>query len=183
MKVLVGIPSGDFIHTRTAFALFNLKGNFHLSFQIGSDIAQNRNKLVQQSLDYTHLLFIDSDMVFEPDTLERMLKHDKDILGLAANKRKLPLETVVKPLDGDITKPIPQGLFEAESCGTGIMLIKTDVFKYLQDIAFPWFEFSYDDKGERVGEDVEFCRKARGAGYEIWVDSSIPVGHLGVYQY
>lgn len=180
--ILVGIPCSDTVKTRFAYSLFNLKGDYHISMQIGCDVAHNRNKIVTQLLDkdYTHVLFVDSDMQFEPDTLQRMLEHDKDILGLAANRRKLPLESVVKPLDGDITKPLPKELFEAESCGTGMMLIKSGVFEYLPA---PWFEFTYDEKGERVGEDVEFCRKARMAGYDIHVDPTIPIKHLGEYGY
>lgn len=179
MKVLIGIPCNDEIKSQTAFDLFHLRGASGLAMQRGCDVAHNRNKLVILAKDYTHLLFIDSDMSFNPDTLERMLEHDKDILGLAANRRRLPLESVVKPLDGDITKPIPTTLFEAESCGTGIMLIKTEVFEH---VPAPWFEFEYIG-GERIGEDVSFCRKAKEAGYEIWVDPTIPVRHIGSYAY
>ncbi len=180
MKVLVGIPCGDTVKARTAFSLFQLRGAHSLIMQIGSDIAHNRNKLVAQAMDFTHLLFIDADMSFAPDTLERMLKHDKDILGLAANHRRLPLESVVKPLTNeDLHKPLPIDLFECASVGTGVMLIKTDV---LNTISAPWFDFEYVD-GERVGEDVSFCRKAREVGYSIWVDPTIPVRHLGEYQY
>jgi len=58
------------------------------------------------------------------------------------------------------------------------MLIKTPV---LEKIGAPWFEFSYEP--ERVGEDVNFCRKARKAGYNIWVDPTIQVRHLGEYAF
>lgn len=179
--ILIGVPCTDTIKSRTAFSLFNLRAEASLVMQIGADVAHNRNRLVTQALEgYSHILFVDADMSFEPDTLKRMRKWDKDILGLAANRRKLPLESVVKPLDGDITKPLPTELFEAESCGTGVMLIKTEVFKKLPA---PWFDFSYDDNGERVGEDVGFCRLAREHGYKIWVDPSIPVRHIGEYLY
>lgn len=150
----------------------------------GCDVADNRNKIVAHALDkdYSHILFVDSDMEFNSDTLQRMLVHGKDIVGLAANHRKLPLESVVKPLDGDITKPLPTELFEAESCGTGVMLVKTSVFRKMY---FPWFEFSYNTHPvlERIGEDVNFCRKAREHAYKIWVDPTIPVRHIGEYLY
>lgn len=179
-KVLIGVPCSDTIKTKTAFSLFNLRGGT-LTMQMGCDVAHNRNKLVTQALDgYTHLLFIDSDMTFNADTLERMLKHDKDILGLACNKRKLPLESVIKPLnEEDITKTVPTTLFEAKAVGTGVLLVKTEVFK---NIEAPWFEFEYVN-GERIGEDIRFCRLAREKGYKIFVDPTIPVGHLGDYQY
>ena len=181
-RTLIGIPCQETVKSRTAFDLFHLKGDVKLIMQRGADVAYNRNKWAQHAIEgkFSHLLFIDSDMSFEPDTLERMLKHDKDILGLAANRKKLPLESVVKPLNKQEENGIlPKELFEVESCGTGIMLIKTPVFEYLEA---PWFDFEYVD-GERVGEDVSFCRLARNRGYEIWVDPQIPVRHLGEYAF
>ena len=181
-RVLIGVPCGETLHSRTAFSLFNLRGKATLEIQISADIAQNRNRLVERALhgDYTHLLFVDSDMFFAPDTLERMLAHDKDILGLACNRRKLPLESVVKPLKvEDENKPLPTKLFEAKSVGTGMLLIKTDVLKTL---THPIFDFQYRN-GKRFGEDVLFCEKAREAGYQIWVDPTIPVNHIGTYLY
>jgi GT2 family glycosyltransferase len=38
----------------------------------------------------------------------------------------------------------------------------------------PWFEFLNDE-----GEDMYFCRKARAAGYKIYVDLSVKCLHLG----
>lgn len=177
--ILIGVPCTDSVKTKTAFSLFHLASpDVRLMMQVGADVADNRNKLAAHARDYSHLLFVDSDMQFNGDTLHRMLSHDKDILGLAANRRKLPLESVCKPLNGDITQPIPNELFEAESCGTGVMLIKSEVFTRLP---IP-FEFTYEN-GERIGEDVNFCRKARAVGYQVWVDPTIPVRHVGEYCY
>ena len=30
-----------------------------------------------------------------------------------------------------------------------------------------------------TGEDVTFCYKAKKAGFEVWMDTSIKLGHLG----
>jgi hypothetical protein len=188
MKTLIGVPCGNEIKSRTAFSLFNLKGQADLVMQMGCDVADNRNKLAKLAIEkgYDHLLFIDSDMVVNPNTLSRMLALKKPIVGLAANHRRLPLESNVKPLDGDITKPIPEEPFMAESVGTGVMLISRDVLKKLSEDG-PVFEFSYmHDKDlwdTRIGEDVNFCGKARAFGYEIWVDPTIPVRHVGEYLY
>lgn len=181
MNILIGIPSDGNITARTAFSVFNLKGAFDVTFAIGCDVAHNRNKLAAGALDkYTHLLMVDSDMEFNPDTLERMLAHDKPILGLAANHRRLPLESVVKPLkEADVHKELPKELFQAMSCGTGVMLIKSEVFK---KIPAPWFEFSYEN-GERIGEDVSFCMKAAKQDIPVFVDPTIAVRHWGEYAY
>ena len=55
--------------------------------------------------------------------------------------------------------------------GFGAVLIKAEVLKA---IPRPWF-FGM----EGTGEDVSFCYKARKAGFEVWMDTSIKLGHLG----
>lgn len=184
--ILVGVPCTEYIKTRTTFALFNLalkEKDLKLTMQMSCDVAYNRNQIVEQALreGHSHLLFIDSDVSFEATALERLLKHDKDIVATAYNFRKLPLESVVMPLDSkDKNKALPVELFEAASAGTGVMLIKTEVFKKIDK---PWFKFEYLD-GERISsEDVRFCVLAREAGFKIWVDPTIPVNHVGEYLY
>ena len=55
------------------------------------------------------------------------------------------------------------------------------VFKKL---SHPWFFYEHDDKGNlTVGDDAWFCRKARKAGFKIYCDPTIEVGHVGEYTY
>lgn len=180
--ILIAVPAGDSIKSKTAFALFNLASpDVRLQMVISCDVADNRNKLAQYAIDnnFSHIFFVDADTTFNNDVIHRMMACNKDIVALAYNHRRLPLESVVRPLDGDIHKPIPTTLFECESAGTGSMLIRTEVFKKLQK---PYFDFTYEN-GERIGEDINFCRKARKAGYSVWIDPTIPVRHLGLYEY
>ena len=37
--------------------------------------------------------------------------------------------------------------------------------------------------GVQHGEDYGFCQKAKAAGYKIWLDSSVLLGHIGSYIY
>ncbi len=43
-----------------------------------------------------------------------------------------------------------------------------------------WLEADVPGESEHMSEDVWFCRKARSLGYEVWVDPTIVVGHIGV---
>ena len=111
-------------------------------------------------------------MYFGADALERLIKRDKDIVGAPYNTKSDPplathkiqdKETIIEELEGDLLK--------CTGVATGFMLIKTEVFKKLEH---PWFMFETD-----IGEDLYFCRKARQAGYDIWCDLSIKIGHIG----
>ena len=45
----------------------------------------------------------------------------------------------------------------------------------------PWFQFVKTDQGT-IGEDFWFCQEARKAGYKIFVDTSVPSGHLATIE-
>ena len=192
-KVLIGIPCMATVHTKTAFSLFNLKRpegvEVELVMEVNGEVARCRNLLAERAVKggFTHILFIDSDMKFNPDILEKMLAHDTDIVGVMYHQRRLPLRNNLMPLNVEEIKgqnktvefQVNEDLFEVNWVGTGIMLVKTDVFKKL---ATPWFTFIHSDE-EYVGEDVYFCRKAREAGYKIYVDASVAVRHVGEFEY
>jgi hypothetical protein len=44
------------------------------------------------------------------------------------------------------------------------------------------FDFLVTDEGY-IGEDFLFCDRARELGFEVWVDPTITLGHMGVQEY
>jgi hypothetical protein len=69
--------------------------------------------------------------------------------------------------------------FTCDYTGFGWVLIKNGVFEKLE---YPWFApkmqvFESGDVQDMCGEDVSFCLDAQDAGYEIWADPRIRVGH------
>jgi GT2 family glycosyltransferase len=136
---------------------------------IGCYVHHNRDVLVRQALENncTHLLQVDTDMMFGHDAIKRLLAHDLDIVGARYNKRVL--------IDGQPQPTVKQDikeLSEVPFVPTGFLLVKTDVFK---KIGKPWF--SFNDGAE--SEDVYFCDKAIKHGYKVYCDPTIQVGHLG----
>ena len=178
-KLAISIPSTGTIKSQTVFSLCRmLKGfpyEYTVLFHEGSMLHVMRNRLIQKAIDEkcTHLLFIDSDMMFEKDSAIRLLKRNKDIIGVNYHKRKLPVEAIVQN-----PKKL-QGLTTCDAVGTGFMLIRLDIFKKLEQ---PWFFWAYAD-GEPVGEDFWFCAKAREMGYNIYCDMGLKMGHIGDFIY
>lgn len=147
------------------------------------DIVSSRTWLVQQAIEkgYTHICFVDSDMLFPHEAIRKLLAHDKDIIAVDYNKRTFPLESVVTHLPETENRDV--ALYKCAVAGAGLMLIKLKVFTDGK-LAAPWFNFGRGKFGEHVmGEDAWFCNTARDAGYEIWIDNSIKVYHLGEYGY
>lgn len=70
-----------------------------------------------------------------------------------------------------ITDVVPnQGIRPVDGVGAACLCLRRDM---LEAIEPPWFKF------EGSGEDLYFCRKAIAAGFEIRIDTSVIVGHVG----
>ncbi len=186
-KIVIGISSADYMKSKTVATLFSLVKkypNIDLILKQSCLVHKNRNDIVTEALkgNYTHIFFIDTDMCFAPEVLERLLSRNVDIIGANYHKRNPNKETVIKFIeDGKLVgKQIPEDLFECATIGTGCALIKTDVFK---KIGFPYFDFKDDIIKEEVGEDVFFCLKAIRNDYKIYCDPTMDIGHIGEYIY
>ena|SRR3990167_5781 len=188
LSVAIGIPNTGTIHTKTVSSLVGVIRTLPcpnaLLMQEGSVLHWNREELVKAAkrLNATHILFVDDDMVFEKDAASRLLARGKDIVGVHYNCRKFPPTTTVH-MDEKKKKRIkrdnPSGFTTCDAVGTGFLLINLDIFKKLKE---PWFFWKTNEQGEVVeGEDYWFCRIAKEAGFEVWVDLTIKVGHIGDY--
>lgn len=188
-KIAICMPCNRQVKTKTVESLFNLSIPFDKILVIATEgytISENRTYLAVQALNNgcSHLLFIDDDMVFPPDTLERLLNREKDIVGVIYHSRMFPPTPVIVLEDGSVkeVKEINEEMVKCQHVGTGVLLIKTEVFKKIHR---PWFlADTYLETGmTRIGEDAWFCQQARKAGYEIWCDTTIDIKHIGNFLY
>jgi hypothetical protein len=145
---------------------------------VSNDIADARNQAVLQA-EGDWLWFIDTDMLFAPTTLERLLAHQVDVVQVFCLKRHPPHEPLVYELEdgngttGAVLKgrmPVgPAYLKEVPSCGAGGTLYRKRVFETLPG---PWFV------GICGTEDTSFALRMRLAGFRLWVDLATPAYHL-----
>jgi hypothetical protein len=166
-----------------------------------ANIAKARNRLVDEFLhnddfaDCQWLWFCDTDMVFEPDTLLKMIAravtNDLKILGALAVIVGADgvAPTLFEANDTTITQlyiglPEP-AVFQVAATGTGCLLVHRSVFQKMYDDSSGstncWFGFDIrvGDTGRewQLGEDVSFCLRAGEAGFPTYVDSTLHVGH------
>lgn len=158
----------------------------------GYTIAENRNYLVAQAIKNgcTHLLMVDDDMIFPENTLNKLISDEKDVVGVLANSRALPLMPVVEFFDDEKLstadrllgkRDIPQDVFECKAIGGGVMLID---LKIIDKLSRPWFSTEVHESGmTKIGEDSWFCYKVRDNGFTIWCDPTLTIGHIGQYIY
>jgi hypothetical protein len=185
-KVVLGVPSGDMMHADCAFALMGLvassKARLVLANPKSCYVWQSRNVCVavaqQHGADF--LFFVDSDIVLPSDALDRLLAHDKDIVGATYIKRAPPHSILGSRLDGRLETP-REGLVAMAEMPTGCLLIRTKVFERLKR---PYFR--HEVLGDTmIGEDILFCRTVGARGVEIFCDMglSYQLRHLGMHGY
>ena len=197
-RIFIGIPSGDNWNADFAVSLINLqtylfqnipKGgvDLYLSNYRSSILQDSRQQLANGAVrkDATHLLFLDADMTFPPDTINRLLKHNKPLVCANYVKRVIPATTNTIDADGQavFSPPGKKGLQEVMSAGFGVSLISTEVFKGMTK---PYFDMVWLDNEQIVGEDVFFFRKVRHElGLSLYVDHDLSqdVAHIGTFEY
>jgi len=184
MKLTIGIPIYyPYVHWRFWKAyeeLLKPKG-FMLQIVVGSTIAVARNNIINLALENKsdYLLFLDSDMVPTPDMIQRLLSHKKEVVGALAFSRSYPHDPITMRLwnDKEYYRSIPNGeLMDVDATGGACLLIDMKVFKKIE---YPWFDFSvYQGEKTAYSEDVIFCRKLKNAGFKIFIDTGLSVGHI-----
>ena len=129
-------------------------------------------KALQCGSDY--LLWIDGDQTFPPEALVRLMSHDKPMVGTNIASRHTGKPTALSFENENV--PRTRGLEEVAAVGLGFCLMKTPL---LQKVPHPWFASTITPEGAlRRGEDVHFCNQVRSAGFPIFVDHDLTVGHL-----
>lgn len=165
-------------------------------------ISRGRNTLAAKFLsqqESTHLMFVDSDIGWEPWQLLLLIDRDVDVVAGLYPLKTLPVNWVVNGIDGGYEDET--GLTEVARAGTGFMLIKRDVFnklkhhknvhQYNNDLGLgteiDQFMYTFFDTSVRdnryFSEDWSFCANYRDLGGKIYVDKRVLLNHIGTYTF
>jgi hypothetical protein len=170
-----------------------------------SVVSRVRNLIATNFLnsDCTDLMFIDSDINFDAEDIFRLLAWSSDpkkgiVAGIPVARKKG--QVYFSTLDTDDDKSIlmdKMGLVKAKRVATAFMMIRKEVFVKLAEAHPEWtyhdekkegdtticfFDFELKD-GQYIGEDYLFCDRAREQGFEVWIDPTIKLGHMGVHEF
>ncbi len=187
MKIFIAVPTTDYVDVEFVRSLTSLEtvGECHVELMAGSLVFANRDKLSEMAVnaEYDFVLWLDSDMIFAPDILKRLIAADKDIVSALAFMRRPPYDPVIyKTLkygapgeaQVEIFNDYPKdSVFEIDACGFGGVLVKTSVIRDVIEknktafMPIPGY-----------GEDISFCIRARREGYKIFCDSAVKMGHV-----
>lgn len=189
-RLLVGIPSYDYIHAEFVKCLKDLTTNlaragvrFDIQINNGTLVYIARDKIAHKAINegYDRVLWLDADMIFRPTIFGDLMDTGKDfVTGIAHSRRPPYASCVFKNID-DLSHlarfdydEYPREPFQVKGCGFACVLIKTEILQavnaYYKTCFLPEAEW---------GEDLTFCRRAGALGYEIWADPFVRLGHIG----
>ena len=165
-------------------------------------ITQGRSKCANfflNNTDHEYLFFLDSDIGFNPEDVLKLLLHQVDIVS-----GPYPMKTIPIRYCYDIIQPEQRkgDLVKIEGNGMGFVMIHRNVFskmaqnfpdlKYipsLKDSNYPpteaelnnSYHYFMEHKADNafMSEDKSFFYRAIMVGYDIWLDTSIKLQHIG----
>jgi len=169
-------------------------------------ITQGRSKCANffiNNTDHEYLFFLDSDIGFNPEDVVKMLSSGVEIVSGAYPMKTIPLRYCISVVQPEQRKG---DLLKIEGNGMGFVLIHRSVFinmaqrfphlKYTPsagDSNYPPTEAEVHNSyhyfhEEKVGnafksEDQSFFHRARMLGYDVWLDTTIRLTHVGSHVF
>jgi len=212
--IYIAMPCYDSVKINTMLSVIKLVQQLSKSgIEVGINtmksplIHQARNYLASVFLTtkYQYLLFIDSDVEFEPEAVIRMLVAKKEIICTPYRVKAEQLNKHIYTVEFKDPKTIPilpGGLVEIEAGPTGLMLIDRKVFEKIiknnpelnikneaipnpgksHDFYYNFFDFGFSDN-YTMGEDISFCKLARENGFKLYANTASMTKHHGSYAW
>jgi hypothetical protein len=133
-------------------------------------------------ITYDKILWIDSDITFNPEDAIKLIKSDKDITCgaylLGTGEVTVYPKMLKTGYTYDEVKQMTE-LVQVEGCGFGFLAVKSGVF---ESLTRPWFQSTTITTEDGIdlpimGEDLSWCKRVKDKGFEIWFDPSVKVTH------
>lgn len=197
MKTLIAIPCMDMVHTTFMKSVLGLNrtGDCRFSITCSSLVYDARNTLAKQAVTegFDRVLWLDSDMDFSPDLLSVLsadMDEGRELVSGLYFKRKAPIKPVVYKEVGyfhneqeDTVTPIAVSyedypkdtIFPIAGCGFGGVLVSVDLINRVgEKFGLPFSPIL------GFGEDLSFCKRVSELGVEMYCDSRVKMGHVGL---
>lgn len=149
------------------------------------------NQLPFKGEEYSHILWIDDDIIFEPKDFDLLYDSDKDVIAGLYIMSDGERYAAVKIWDEEYFSK--RGYFQflipddikgsklptrVEYVGFGFLLVKRGIFEQFK---YPWFQptdLQIKDATDFSMEDVTFCLKCKDKGIPVFVHPKVIVGHI-----
>ena len=181
-------------HERCLFGLFKRHPDWRPLMLPGPNIDIVRACLVETALSEgaSVVLFLDGDNTFTVEACEAVVEEAAARLAVvgALYAQKPSGRPALRWHGESLVCYEGGGLYEVMGVGLGVTAIAREVFEGIRLekkamnglLVRPWFtsDISWD---ELLPDDDSFCRRAREAGFRVFVDTRHRVGHVGPHEF
>lgn len=204
-KCVIVVPFGASIEYDCELSLRRLEERGYKVWRVAGCVAidRSRSQLATAALNegFEEIMWIDSDVGFEPDDVDRLRKHDLPLVsGVYPKKGLRGVSCRVLPGTKSLRFGAEGGLTKIQYAAGGFLLTKRQVYMTIATQlklpicneragrAFvPYFLPLIVADGASghmyLGEDFAFSERARTVGIEIIADTRIRLRHIGRYSY
>lgn len=185
-RLLIAIPTTDYVPADFVKSLAKLQQElgrrgvaYDVEVQSGTLVYIARNRLANKAINdhYTHVLWIDSDMVFNEKIYEDLMDVGKEMVCGAFVSRRPPYgpciyssieENAIEKVKNFGTRP-----FRVDGCGFALVLTSVELLQAVTQKFGTCFQPT-----PYYGEDLAFCWRVKQLGREIWCEPTVRPGHI-----
>lgn len=183
-RILIAIPTLDYVNYKFTECLTQLQSHsiktgldITIRFEPGTLVHLAREHLAQYAIDmkYTHVFWLDADMVFERSALNMLLNENVGFISGIYRRRRPPYDfTLYKKTDPwEKYIDIPGGVFPIAACGYGCVLMETRILQESMELFGTCFK-----PVEGIGEDLCFCKRVERLGEAMYGHGGVRCGHI-----
>lgn len=186
IRLLIAVPTTDYVHADFVKSLARLQRElgrrrvaYDVEIQSGTLVYYARNRLANKAINenYTHVLWLDSDMVFDEQIVDDLMEVGKDMVCGAFVSRRPPYgPCIYTSIEKDNIKQVKDfGLrpFRVAGCGFAAVLTTVELLQAVNQKYGTCFQPT-----DYYGEDLAFCWRVNQLGREIWCEPTVRAGHI-----
>lgn len=160
-------------------------------FMSGDALVQRaRNDLVRIAVeeDFESMIFIDSDMEFDPQWVLDLINRDEYVVGGTTRKKTDNEEAYVVKTEDPSLAIEESGLIKVTAVGTGFVKLSREAFTALWESSEPYqnegkecrmvFNVGVHD-GQLYSEDTAMYLELERLGIDVWLDPRMTCNHIG----
>ena len=185
-RLLIAIPTTDYVPADFVKSLAKLQQElgrrgvaYDVEVQSGTLVYIARNRLANKAINdrYTHVLWIDSDMVFNDKVYEDLMDVGKEMVCGAFVSRRPPygpcIYTSIEENAIEKVKDFGINPFRVDGCGFALVLTSVELLQAVTQKYGTCFQPT-----PYYGEDLAFCWRVKQLGREIWCEPTVRPGHI-----
>jgi hypothetical protein len=203
-RCVVLVPASGPIEPSCEDALRELERRGYPVWRVGGyaaiDAARNQMATDALAQGFHELMWIDADVVFDPDDVDKLRAHGLPLVcGLYAKKSRRELACAFLPGTRQVLFGPNGGVIDMLYCGFGFVLTRRELYETMQrqlrlpvcnrrfkSCMVPYFAPLVAGEGEDawyLAEDYAFCERARQCGFRVLADLTIRLWHVGTYRF